>query len=181
MTALPRNEWVEIGVVARAHGVRGWVRVRLADSGSESLSLVNEVALGEPGRRVRILEAEADAAGYRVRFEGIEDRDAADALRGTHILMARTALPELGTEEIYVSDLVGCAVVDLEGRELGQVRAVHNWGAQELLALKLADGEEALVPMVEGIVMEVDVEGRRIVCDPPEGLLELNRGPGGRG
>jgi 16S rRNA processing protein RimM len=177
MTALPRNEWVEIGVVARAHGVRGWVRVRLADPGSESLSSVKEVALGDPGRRVRLLGAEADAAGYRVHIEGIEDRDAAEALRGTPILVERRALPEPEAEEIYVADLIGCVVVDLEGRELGRVRAVHNWGAQELLAVALADGEEALVPMVEGIVTEVDVEGRRIVCDPPEGLLDLNRAP----
>ena len=176
MTALPRSEWVEIGVVARAHGVQGWVRVRLSDPDSESLSSLKEVALGEPGRRVRLLGAEADAAGYRVHFEGIEDRDAAEALRGTRILVARTALPEPEEEEIYVADLIGCIVIDLEGRELGQVRAVHNWGAHELLALALADGEEALVPMVEGIVTEVDVEGRRIVCDPPEGLLDLNRG-----
>lgn len=176
MTALPRKEWVEIGVVARAHGVRGWVRVRLADPGSESLSSIKEVALGDPGRLVRLLEAEADATGYRVLLEGIEDRDAADALRGTSILVPRRALPEPEAEEVYVADLIGCVVVDLEGRELGQVRAVHNWGAQELLAVALADGEEALVPMVEGIVTEVNVEGRRIVCDPPEGLLDLNRG-----
>jgi 16S rRNA processing protein RimM len=177
MTALPRKEWVEIGVVARAHGVRGWVRVRLADPASESLSAVTEVALGDPGRRARLLEAEADAAGYRVRLEGIEDRDAAEALRGTPILVARGALPEPGAEEIYVADLIGCVVVDAEGRELGQVQAVHNWGAQELLAVALPDGQEALVPMVEGIVTEVDVEGRRIVCDPPEGLLDINRVP----
>jgi 16S rRNA processing protein RimM len=173
-----RSQWVELGVVARAHGVRGWVRVRLADPASTALSDLDEVMLGEPPRRVRVLEAEGDDAGYRLRLEGVEDRDAAEALRGQVVRVERAALPEPEEDEVYVADLVGCRVEEVGGRALGVVKEAFHSGAYEVLVVEPAPGVaegECYIPFVDGIVTEVDVEGRRIVCDPPEGLLDINR------
>ena len=165
------DEWILIGHVARAHGVRGWVRVHLVDEHSTSLDHVKEVALGDVKRVVEIRGMESDSHGYRILLDGIDDRDAAELLRGKPVYVERSKLPALPDDELYVADLVGCTVVDPAGQTLGTVKDVERAGAQELLVLEGG----ALIPLVDGIVTSVDLEARRIVCDPPEGLLEINR------
>jgi 16S rRNA processing protein RimM len=81
--------------------------------------------------------------------------------------------PENEDEGFYEADLVGLAVVATDGAQLGTVTALQTGAAQDLLVVELAGGGEALVPFVEAIVPEVDLERGRVVLDPPPGLLEL--------
>lgn len=174
---------VPIGAVVRAHGVRGWIRVRCFHEASTALGEASRLFLdGEPQR---VEQASPERAEWLVKLAGVDDRDAAESLRGLEVALPREDLPAPDDGELYVADLVGCAVVDAAGARLGTVRAVDNYGHQELLVVDPGGegepGGELLIPFVEPIIVRVDVEARRVVCDPPEGLLELavRRGEGG--
>jgi 16S rRNA processing protein RimM len=103
----------------------------------------------------------------------VADRDQAQALRGAALWAARAELPPVASDEVYVADLIGCAVFDAGGQRLGEVVGSFFAGAHELLEVE--GPHPFLLPFVDGIVTRVDVEGRRIECNPPEGLVDLDK------
>jgi len=108
-----------------------------------------------------------------VAFEGVTDRDAAAAMTGTRLYTPRAALPPPDEDEFYNHDLVGLAVVDVDGRALGRVAAVLDHGAGILLDIEGAEGIKGFVlPFTREAVPTVDIAGGRIVADPPAGLLD---------
>src|SRR5262245_35673723 len=156
---------LEVGYVARAHGVRGEVRVHLHASESTALFDVAQVFVGGVPRR--IVSARPTGGGVLVAFEGIEDRDAADALRGQPVAVRREDGP-LADGEYFLADLPGCAVVTEAGAPLGQVVSVDS-GAQDLLVIQ-DDEVERILPLVPEFVRSVDLAARRIVVELPEDL-----------
>jgi 16S rRNA processing protein RimM len=103
---------------------------------------------------------------------GIKDRDAALALKGTRLYLPRAALPEPEPDEFYIDDLVGLRAELEDGTELGQVVAVYNFGAGDVIEIG-RDGVPPLdLPFTRQVVPSVDVAGGRLVVAPPEGLLE---------
>ncbi|MFL5310272.1 MAG: ribosome maturation factor RimM [Myxococcales bacterium] len=162
-----------VGRVARAHGVRG--RIVLVPYNPESDALTQVPALwlrtGEADpRRYEVARAERAAQGYLVALRGIDDRDAAEALRGNEALVERAALPEPEEGELYAADLLGYAVRDQSGGSRGEVVGLVSAGLQELLRVRNA-GRESLVPFA--LLKEIDEERRRIVIEAPEGLFDL--------
>lgn len=163
-------ERVEIGFVARAHGIRGEVRVHLHNPGSTALDGAEVLFLGD--REYTIESARPVAGAYLVALAGIEDRDAAEALRGRPVSVARADL-ELDDGEVLLADLIGCRVELADGRPWGVVSGL-DLGPQDRLVIR--DGEvERLLPMVDAFVVDIDLEARRIVVDPPEDLPEEKR------
>ena len=160
-------ERVEIGVVARAHGIRGEVRVHLHNPASRALDQAGAMFVGE--REYAIESARPVAGAYLVALAGISDRDAAAALRGRPVSVLRDDL-ELDDGELLLADLVGCRVELPDGRPWGVVSGLEL-GPQDRLVIR--DGEiERLLPVVDEFVIDVDVEARRIVVDPPQDLPE---------
>jgi 16S rRNA processing protein RimM len=158
---------VVIGTVGRAHGVRGLVRA----VGSEALLDLRRLWIG--GREYEVVHVTPERGDALLELRGLTDRDAAEKLRGQPIEALREELPPLEADELYVADLIGCAVFDVAGTHLGAVRATFPGGGHEVL--EVAGGKhEFLLPLVDAIVKEVDVAARRIVCDPPEGLVNLD-------
>jgi 16S rRNA processing protein RimM len=157
-----------IGTVSRAHGVKGMIRV----VGSESLLDLSRLFVG--GREFAVERAQAERGDALVKLRGVDDRDAAEALRGQRVEAERDDLPAPSGGEVYVSDLIGCQVFDVAGARLGEVRGSFPGGGHEVL--EVDGGERAfLLPLVDAIVREVDVAARRIVCDPPVGLIDLDK------
>jgi 16S rRNA processing protein RimM len=110
----------------------------------------------------------AAKGGVIVRAEGVETRDAAEALRGVRLYVPRDRLPEPeGEDEFYLDDLVGLEAVDAEGAARGRVVAVQNFGAGDLVEVRGPDGETFYVPFTREAVPEVDVKGGRVVIAPP--------------
>lgn len=158
---------VEIGVVARAHGVRGELRIALHNPQSTALDSAQVLFLGE---REHAIESVRPVQGaYLVCLSGIDDRDAADSLRGQPVAVARDAL-DLDDEEVLLVDLIGCRVELRDGTSWGVVAAVEA-GPQDRLIIHEGDVERQL-PVADKFVVEIDLEGRRLVVDPPEGLPE---------
>ena len=106
-------------------------------------------------------------------FENTNDRTGAEALRGIK-LMADVLEDDDDEDSWYERDLVGLKAVTVGGAEVGEVTALQSRPSQDLLVVRLTDGRDALVPFVTAIVPEVDIEGGRVVLDPPPGLLDLD-------
>lgn len=164
--AAPVGQTVELGVVGKPHGIHGAVRARLHNPRSEALDEGATVTLklqdgAELRRRLRLAGRGADHLVLEV--EGVNDRDGAEALRGAKILVERAALVDSELEEgsYYYHDLIGCTVQDEAGRELGQVTAVFEAGASDVLVVREGH-EERYLPLVPDWVAAVDLEQREI-------------------
>jgi 16S rRNA processing protein RimM len=157
-----------LGQVATAHGIRGWVLVRSFADPPDSLLDYGEwqvVAPNGVARTVRLLEGAPYKEGLRVLLEGIEDRNAALALSGWLVQIARSELPPLETGEHYRDDLTGFEVVNAEGVVLGRVEYFADLPAGSLMVVK---GErEHLVPASPQHLLKIDASARRINVDWP--------------
>jgi 16S rRNA processing protein RimM len=151
---------IALAAVAGAHGIKGELRLKLFSDSIENLSRQENLYVGGSKRRLlSIREGKMPV----VRFEGIDDRSAAEALRGQLVEVDREALPSLDEGEYYHADLIGIAAVDREGNPVGIVTAIENYGAGDLLEVELADGRRSLIPFKPGIA---DLEEGRIILDP---------------
>ncbi len=161
------SQRVEIGYVARSHGVRGELRVVTHDPDSTALESVNRVYLG--GQPFTVASARPTRDATLLSLVEVRDRNRADALRGQVVEVDRDDL-ELDDEDVLLSDLVGCAVVLSSGQAWGEVVAIEM-GLQDRLVIH--DGDvERMLPLVDELVLDIDLESRTITVDPPEGLPE---------
>jgi len=162
---------VLVGTVVGVHGVRGNVKIKSYTDDPAALGRYRPILDGA-GRSVR-LRVVGEAKGTVVaQFHGVGDRDAAEALRGTRLFVPRSALPPAEEEEFYHADLIGMAVDLASGERLGTVVAVENFGAGDVVEVRPPQGASIFVPFTRAAVPEVDLAGRRLVVDPPAGLLE---------
>ena len=152
---------IALAAVAGAHGVKGEVRLKLFSNSVESLSAHESLYLGGALRRLLFVRDGGKTAV--ARFEGVGDRSAAEALRGSLVEVDRSALPALEEGEYYHADLVGLPAVDREVKAVGEVAAVENYGAGDLLEIEIEGGRRSLIPFRDGIA---DLDGDRIVLDP---------------
>ena len=151
---------IALAAVAGAHGIKGEVRLKLFSESIASLKRHEKLYVGGTERRlVAIREGKAPVA----RFAGIDGRSAAEALRGQLVEVDRAALPPLGEDEYYHADLIGLPAASLDGKAVGTVVAVENYGAGDLLEIEDAAGKRSLIPFKAGIA---DLEDGRIVVDP---------------
>ncbi len=153
------DEKIEIGYVARAHGIRGEVLIALHDPTSTTLASAETVWLN--GRAFAIRGARDVRQGFLLMLDGIVDRNAAEALRGAKLQVARADIP-LAEGEILVDDLIGCAVVR-DGEPWGTVIGIDA-GLQPRLVIH-DRGVERLVPLVDQLVPTIDLEARVVVVD----------------
>jgi 16S rRNA processing protein RimM len=154
-----RDKRIALAAIAGAHGIKGEVRLKLFSDSIDSLSGHKKLYLGGVARRLlAIREGKTPVA----RFEGIADRGAAEALRGSLVEIDRDALPALDEGEYYHADLLGLPAVDRAGEAVGTVVAVENYGAGDLLEIELDGGRRSLIPFRAGIA---DLQDGRIVLD----------------
>ncbi|MBM4320690.1 MAG: 16S rRNA processing protein RimM [Deltaproteobacteria bacterium] len=163
-----------IGKVVAAHGVRGEVKARLYHAESRLLEVLERIFLrDEQGelREEKLLAVRATPRGPILRLAGVEDRTAAEQLVHGELVVPREWLPEAGEDEVYYHDLVGLRVLDRQGRALGAVAEVFDNGANDVLVVR-EGGRELLIPFIDEVVVEVDLEEGKLLLDPLEGLLE---------
>lgn len=179
-TTSAESDWealVTVGTVARAHGLAGQVVVAGHNTAAPDRfrpgTALHTQLLGEP-RVLVVTHATPFQTRWLVAFDGVTDRDAAEQLHGADLRVPVENLPALPDGVFYHHALVGCEVHTTSGRSVGQVARVEGDGGQSVLVVA-ADGHEVLIPLVEALCPVIDPEHGRIVVDPPEGLLELNR------
>lgn len=203
------SEWLEIARLGRVRGLRGELFAK-GEQTPEWYTALPEVRIrlvaGEwfgagvdaEAQALRITEARTYSGRLVLRFSGIESATAAETLVSGLVFVSHTARPAAPEGEIWLSELVGCAVEDVrDGRLLGRVSGWQDYGGP-FVTLEVAGavagavnagiagaasaeiaGPPILIPFVKSICVEVDLAGRKIRIDPPDGLLELNAGSSG--
>lgn len=163
-----------VGRIGRPHGVRGEVAVEVRTDDPGERFAPGAVLHTDPAKRGPLTVVRARRHGDRllITFDGIKDRDAADDLRGTYLVIDSAELPALADpDEFHDHELLGLAVLTADGARVGVVDDVTHLG-QDILVVRRDDGAEALVPFVREIVPEVDVAAGRLVITPPPGLVD---------
>jgi 16S rRNA processing protein RimM len=157
-----------LGAVLGAFGVHGWIRIKPLGQDAAALLDQQTWGLSKPtaaSREVRVIEAKQHGSVVLAQLAGIDDRDAAEALRGAEISVRRGELPAAAPGEYYWSDLVGLAVRNVEGVELGRVSGLIEAPAHDVLQVATDDGREQLIPFVEPIVRSVELGSNGITVD----------------
>ncbi len=175
---------VLMGAIIGAHGIKGEVKVKsfagapkaiasygpLTDAKGRSfaLSVTGQASPGKNGAGQDILIA---------RIAGVGDRNAAEALKGVELFVARERLPEIaGEEEFYLADLIGLAAVDQHGAEMGRVAAVENYGAGDVISIDGGPKGPFDVAFTKALVPVVDIAQGKLRLDLPDGFFEAPEG-----
>jgi len=158
-----------VGRIGAAHGVKGEVRITSFTEDPLALLRYSPLATGRPGLTVTLLSARAAANVLVARLEGVNDRSAAEALNGVELYVDRTLLPEPEDEDhFYHADLIGLEARLADGKVLGAVSAVPNYGAGDLLEIRgPVSGDTFLYPFTRRVVPEVRLADGYVVIDVP--------------
>ncbi len=168
---------VVVGIIGRTFGRRGEVFVEPLNGSPERFSGIRFIRVGRPGIaavRREILSSRVLKGRPVLRFDGVEDIGSAEALRGHELRVPESEREPLPEDAFYFDELVGCQAESPAGASIGEVAAVEEAGGGVLLVVRRPDGGEALIPFVASICPVVDSAARRIVMDPPDGLLGVN-------
>jgi 16S rRNA processing protein RimM len=158
---------VLLAAVIGAQGLKGAVKVKTFTADPDALSHYG-VLHDATGRRYEITAFRVSKPGEAVMsFKGIGDRNAAEALKGTELFVAREALPQADEDEFYHADLIGLEAFDPEGRLVGKVAALHNFGAGDVIVIARGD-EEVLLAFTRETVPQIDIKAGRILIAVPE-------------
>lgn len=173
MSGDPTQGRVCVGALAGSFGVQGEVRLKSFCADPEAVASYGALFTEDGAQSFKVRLTRAIPGGFSARLTGVGTKEQADALKGVRLYADRSRLPSLPDDEFYHADLIGMEVRDTGGELLGIVTAVHNHGATDLLELSGHGLKSALLlPFTRAIVPTVDLALRRIVADPPEGLLE---------
>lgn len=166
-------ERVLVGLVARAHGLKGEVVVDVLSDAPERFApgsvVLGTAPEGVASRELKVAESRPFQERLLVRFEGCERREDAEALHGFELTIARDEVAPLPEGRHYRFELVGLAVRTTGGEPLGNVTDVFATGSNDVLVVK-DDEREILIPMLEGVIISVDLSGRVVTVEPPPGL-----------
>ena len=152
---------IALAAVAGAHGIKGEVRLKLFSDSVDSLARHPFLFVGGVERKVSDLRDGGKTA--IARLDGVTDRNAAEALRGTLVEVDRAALPPLEDGEYYHADLIGLPCVDAAGEVVGMVAAIENFGAGDLLEVELPNGKRSLIPFRDPMAV---LGEDRVMIDP---------------
>ena len=157
-----------LGRIAGAHGIRGEVLIKTFTEAPENVGAYGPLS-DESGTRIfKLKSVRATPKGVVARLQGVDDRNGAEALKGIALYIERERLPAAAEGEFYHADLIGLAAVDGDGKPVGEIVAVQNYGAGDLLEIRLAGSSKTeLVPFTDAAVPEVDIAARRVVVVLP--------------
>jgi len=161
-----------VGAIGGSFGVQGEVRLKSFCAEPEAIADYGPLSTEDGARSFTVRITRPIKNGFAARLGGVATKEEADALKGVRLYAPRDRLPALPDDEYYHADLIGLAVFDTGGVEIGKVQAVHNHGADDLLEVRLAGSSRtALLPFTLAAVPTVDLASGRIIADPPDGTL----------
>lgn len=161
-----RPQVVVLGRLGAPHGVQGWIRVTSYTAPAEGIASYPRWRLAGAGGgcEARVLDWKRAGQGLAVRLEGVETREAAQALTGAEVQVDRSELPPTRPGEHYVHDLMGLEAVNTEGAALGRVEGLLEMPAHPVLVLR-EGRRERLVPLVRSRLVGVDLAAGRVTLD----------------
>lgn len=171
------NDYIIIGKLIGAHGVRGEVKVFPITDDVRRFSSISECMLLSQAekflRTVKVTGKRITGETVLVCFDGISDRDEAQKLNGLFLSVKREEAAPLPQGRYYVSDMIGCKVSDTEHGLLGVVSDVLQTGSNDVIVVKRTGKPDLLIPYLKSVVTEVDVFSKTISAILPDGLYEI--------
>ncbi|MEA2740507.1 MAG: rRNA processing protein RimM [Acetobacteraceae bacterium] len=165
---------VQLGVIGRAHGVRGLVKITSHTADPADLTAYGPLSDAEGRCYALRWKAEGVAEVSRI-VDGapvkVSDRNAAEKLTNTRLFIDRSALPPADEDEYYLADLIGLTATDPSGRSIGTVAIVHDYGAGASLEIERPSGAPLILPFTAACVPTVDIASGRLVVAPPEEIV----------
>lgn len=173
-----QEDLVVIGEVVKPHGIRGEIKAFLFSEKPENFKQYKKIILqAEIDSRVevfKIVDSRKQGKLAILKLEGIDTREAAEALQGRKISLSKSDFPDLDPDEYYWHQLKGLAVKTETGQDLGRVAKLFNAAAHDIMVV-IGAGHEYLIPVSREIIREIDEAGGTIIISPPPGLLEMNK------
>lgn len=169
------EQYLRVGVVTAPHGVRGEVKVFPTTDDVKRFKKLTHVIL-DTGREKKEMEIEQVKLVKNLvvlKFRGLDDRDAAEALRQKELLVPREEAVPLAPDENYIGDLIGLSVLTDEGESLGILTDVMETGANDVYCVKMESGKELLLPAIRQCILNVDLERQEMTVHLLPGLLDL--------
>lgn len=166
-------DWIRFGRFGRPHGTRGEIRFWPFNPESALLTADREINIGDdsPSQTHRVRHLRIDSKGAIVALEGVDDREAAQALTGRTWYEHREAFPSADDDEFYVVDLIGSTVITEAGDVIGQLNSIETFGPVDTYVVR--DGaREYMIPGIDTFIRRIDAEKREVVIRPVEGLLD---------
>jgi 16S rRNA processing protein RimM len=159
--------------IVGVHGIKGLVKLKCFGDDPEALAGYSPLCDAEEKRAFTLLELIPHGNIWLARIEGVDDRTPAEKLRGVKLYVSRARLPDLKKKDTYYhADLVGLSALWPDGREMGRVLSVANFGATDLLEIKPPRGNSFYVPFTKTVVPDVNLASKTVTVDPPPGLLD---------
>lgn len=154
--------WVCVGALGVPHGVRGDIKVRSFTEDKASLAKFDVLYIEPNYTAIKLKQKFPNQDGFVAQVEGIADRDQAIAVKGLKLFVKREQLPEPDQDDFYIADLEGLKVIDTDNNSIGIIKAVHNFGAGDVLEVLLHEarkpvGREVMIPFEESFVPDVDI------------------------
>src|SRR5699024_2316898 len=162
-----------VGKIINTHGLNGEVKVLQITDFAEVFDVDKSVYAELNGQ---ITELVID--GYRLhkqyhllRFKGFDSINDVEHLKGVELNIKEDQLPELGEREFYYHDIIGCHVHAVDGEKIGKIESILSPGANDVWVVKNEDRKEFLIPYIEDVVKEVDIDNKKVIIELMEGLL----------
>jgi len=166
----------EIGIIVKPHGIAGELRVLPTTDDPTRFSLLKEVTVRAKNGATtpyKLTRARPQQGMVLVKLAEVNDRNMAETMAGGVLLIPDEVALPLDTDEYYIRDLVGLAVVTEDGQPLGTIRQVFATGANDVYIIEAADGEDFMLPAIKDVVQRVDMQARVMTVRLMEGLREL--------
>lgn len=164
-----------VGRIAGAHGIRGQVRLQSFTEDPEAIAGYSPLT-DDSGKDFQIKLTGVVKDAFIATVIGVADRNGAEALKGTRLYIPRAILPETEDGTYYDADLIGLAAIDQDGKDLGKIMAIHDFGAGPLIEFGVK-GRSFTLPFNDDYVPEVDVDGGKVELFVPEGWLTEEKPP----
>lgn len=161
------NEILTVGVILAPHGVRGDIRIKPLTEKPERFLEAPTINIKGFGQ-AKIENARWHKHFVLLKLEGVDDMDAADKLRGLEIVMHKSELGKLPDGRYYAFEIIGLEVHTTAGELLGKVNDILTTGASDVYAVRLLDGKELLLPAIDEVVLEIDIDNKKMVVQPQE-------------
>ncbi|WP_239057815.1 ribosome maturation factor RimM [Pseudodesulfovibrio sp. JC047] len=176
----PAKGFIPVGGVVKPHGIRGEFCIKSYADSPSIFGTIPAVYLQDgkkPPQPVTIASWREHKGLVLLTAKGVTDRDQAEALRGRTVLVREVDLPELGDDEQYLYQMIGCRVVVTDGTDVGELTGYYETAEQDIWVIVNEAGTEILLPAVPEFVLDIDLDEECITIDPPEGLLDLYLNP----
>ena len=167
------NDTIVVGIITNIHGVKGNVKLKSFTENLEDIFSFDFVTT-KTGKRIKLQKVGVQKDIFLAKIEGVTTRTEAEEFKGLEIFLSRDALPKLESSEFYHTDIIGALVEDINGKAIGIVKDVVNYGAGDIVDITMNETGKEEMFLLEKDVVNIDLENRKIVLDIPT-YLEVEK------